>query len=44
MKIFIHWVGLFMLIATICAMCGGVTYGGVHHQISCSCSKGVGIQ
>jgi hypothetical protein len=44
MSLFIRWVGLFLFVAMCCAVCGGVTVNGQHHQVGCSCSKGVVIQ
>lgn len=44
MRIFINWLGIFLFIAMCCAVCGGVTVNGKHHQISCSCDKGVVVE
>lgn len=33
-----------LFVAFCCAVCGGVTVNGVHHQISCDCGNGVVIK
>jgi hypothetical protein len=44
MKAFWELIGLALFVALCCAMCGGISYGGKHHQIKCDCDKGVGIE
>ncbi len=44
MRLFFNWVGIFLFIGMCYGVCGGVTYKGQHHGVSCSCSKGVGIE
>jgi hypothetical protein len=44
MDMFKFVIGWALLIALGCALSGGITYNGVHHGISCSCERGVGIE
>jgi hypothetical protein len=36
--------GFAVVVMVLCALFGGVTVGGVHHGIGCSCERGVVIQ
>ena len=36
--------GVALLVALCCFLTGGITINGKHHQVSCDCDKGVGVE